>query len=86
MDTLSEVRALLLKRLPRGIDPATLVETTRLGSEGAGLDSIAMVELLLDCEQRFTMSISEEVLADGNLTLGSLVETVREQLAARRQA
>ena len=86
MDTLSEVRALLLKHLPRGTDSATLVEDLRLGSEGAGLDSIAMVELLLDCEQRFTVAISEQILADGHLTLGGLVQTVREHLAARRQA
>ncbi len=76
MDTLSEVRTLLLRHLPRGTDPGPLVEAVRLGSEGAGLDSIAMVELLLDCEQRFAITISDQILADGSLTLGGLVQAV----------
>ena len=85
MDTLGDVRVLLLKQLPRGTDPATLVEDLPLGTSGAGLDSIAMVELLLDCEQLFAVTVSEQILAEGNLTLGGLVQTIREQTVARRQ-
>ncbi|MGE0702651.1 MAG: acyl carrier protein [Vicinamibacterales bacterium] len=83
MDTLSDVRTLLLRHLPRGTDPETLVEGLHLGTGGAGLDSIAMVDLLLDCEQRFAITISEQILADGSFTLGALVQAVRDRVAAR---
>jgi acyl carrier protein len=43
-----------------------------LGSSGLGLDSIAIAEVLLDCERRFGMSFTD--LLDGApITLGSLI-------------
>ena len=83
MDTANEVRLLLLKYLPGGTDPATLGDDLRLGSDGAGLDSISMVELLLDCEARFGIAVHERILMDGALTLGSLIQTVAAAMTMR---
>ena len=44
----------------------------RLGAGGLGLDSIAMVELLLDGERRFGISAAE-LLAGPPLTVGLLL-------------
>ncbi len=43
-----------------------------LGAGGLGLDSIAMVELLLDCEQRFGVDTTE-LLEGAPLTVGRLL-------------
>ena len=43
-----------------------------IGTGGLGLDSIAMVELLLDCEQRFGVDTTE-LLEGEPLTLGRLL-------------
>lgn len=51
----------------------------RLGAGGLGLDSIAMVELLLDCEERFGVRAAE-LLEGAPLTVGILLARVREAL------
>ncbi|HEX3583130.1 MAG TPA: acyl carrier protein [Thermoanaerobaculia bacterium] len=52
---------------------------TPLGSGGLGLDSIALVELLLECEDRFGVEIATEALTASPLTVGALVERIRTQ-------
>jgi len=53
-----------------------LPEDLRLGAGGLGLDSIAMVELLLDCERRF--GISATGLLEGPvITVGRLIAHAR---------
>ncbi len=47
-----------------------------LGRGGLGVDSVALVELLLECERRFSAPFDAELLADGPLTLGRLIEHV----------
>lgn len=49
----------------------------RLGPGGLGLDSIALAELLLDCERRFGLATAAELLAGPPLTVGRLVAHVR---------
>ena len=48
-----------------------------LGSSGLGLDSIAMVEVLLACEELFGVAIAEDALALPSLTVGSLVAALQ---------
>jgi acyl carrier protein len=76
------VRELLRSRAPhRHLSdlPADLPDDLRLGPGGLGLDSIAVVELLLDCERRF--GISPMGLLDGApLTVGRLVAGLRLHL------
>jgi acyl carrier protein len=50
---------------------------TPLGSGGLGLDSIALVEVLLECEDRFGVEVAAEALAQSALTVGLLLETIR---------
>ena len=53
-----------------------LPEDLRLGAGGLGLDSIAMVELLLDCERRFGVPAAG-LLEGAPLTVGRLIAHVR---------
>lgn len=50
---------------------------TPLGSGGLGLDSIALVEVLLECEDRFGVDVAAEALAQSPLTVGLLIEKIR---------
>ena len=50
---------------------------TPLGGGGLGLDSIALVEILLQCEDRFGVEIAAQVLGQSPLTVGLLVQHIR---------
>lgn len=77
MDIEETVRDLVRARSPLARAHAELADDLRLGAGGLGMDSIALVELLLDCEQRFGMSPAD--LLDGPpLTVGRLVAHVRD--------
>ncbi len=45
-----------------------------LGPEGAGLDSVATVELLLACEEALGLPFSADLLDGGPLTVSRLIE------------
>lgn len=80
------VRELLRSRLPRAArEGAALPDELRLGPGGLGLDSIALVELLLECEQRFGEPLAAELLAGEPLTVGRLVERVERAGAERAE-
>jgi acyl carrier protein len=51
-----------------------------LGAGGLGLDSIGMVQLLLQCEERFHVAIAGELLAGEPLTMGRLAAHIRSRL------
>jgi acyl carrier protein len=80
-----EVRELLKARTPLAPERAALSEDLRLGAGGLGLDSISLVELLLDCERRFGVSPAELLAGEEPLTIGCLLAAVRTAtgLAAR---
>ena len=71
------VRDLLRSRAPLARGRADLPDDLPLGPGGLGLDSIALVELLLDCEQRFGIPRPVELLEGEPLTVGRLVAHVR---------
>ena len=71
-EVLSEVHAILGARNP-GVE---LRADVPLGGGGLGLDSIALVEVLLECEERFGVIIVAEMLDRPSLTVGSLVERI----------
>jgi acyl carrier protein len=48
-----------------------------LGGGGLGLDSIALVEVLVECEEQFGVTIAAEMLDQSSLTVGSLVERIQ---------
>jgi acyl carrier protein len=71
------LRELLLARSPlAGNGP--LPDHLRLGAGGLGLDSIALVELLLDCEARFGGHPTDLLLQDAPLTVGRLLAYLRD--------
>ncbi len=80
-DLRREVRGLIARRAPAGAGTVmhgeALGDDLALASGGLGLDSIALVELLLDCEERFGTLGIEELLAGPPLTVGRLVDRVR---------
>jgi acyl carrier protein len=75
------VRDLLRSRAPLARDRADLPDDLRLGTGGLALDSIALVELLLDCERRFGIRAATELLEGEPLTVGLLVAHVRQTVA-----
>ena len=72
-----EVWRLVRSRAPLARDLPDLPGDLRLGSGGLGLDSIALVELLLDCEQRFGIPRPVGLLEGEPLTVSLLVDHVR---------
>ena len=68
---------LVRSRAPLAPGFAELPDDLRLGPGGLGLDSIALVELLLDCEQRFGIPRPAGLLEGEPLTVGRLVDHVR---------
>jgi acyl carrier protein len=73
------VRDLVRARAPLAGMALALDGELRLGAGGAGLDSIALVELLLACSERFAIPLPAELLDDAPapLTVGRLVAAVR---------
>jgi acyl carrier protein len=71
------VRDLLRSRAPLAQGRAELPGELRLGAGGLGMDSIALVELLLECEERFGIPRPVELLEGEPLTVGRLVAHVR---------
>jgi acyl carrier protein len=69
----NEVRDLLRSRAPLARDRAELPEDLRLGAGGLGLDSISLVELLLECERKFGLRGVAELLEGPPLTVGILI-------------
>ena len=72
-----EVWRLVRSRAPLARDLPDLPGDLRLGPGGLGLDSIALVELLLDCEQRFGIPRPVGLLEGEPLTVGRLVDHMR---------
>jgi acyl carrier protein len=71
---------LVRARSPRARERADLPGDLPLGSGGLGLDSIAQVELLLECEQLFGAPVAAELLAGPTLTVDGLVNHLRAVL------
>jgi acyl carrier protein len=69
------VYEILANRWPGRFEDRQLGDHVSLGSEGLGLDSIEIVELVLECEERFGRTGgAEELLEAGPVTLGRLIE------------
>ena len=71
-----DIRHVILRHLPSGAAMVELKAEWPLGQTGAGLDSISLVELLLDCEATFGVSISDRVLQGGVVTVGVILRAI----------
>jgi len=63
-------------RLADAPRPDRLPDDLSLGPAGAGFDSVALVEVVLACEERFAVKIPPEVFEAGVPTIGTLAEAV----------
>jgi acyl carrier protein len=69
----TEVHSIIAARASREV---LLEDDMTLGGDGVGLDSISIAEVLLDCEQRFGIDVTD-FLADGaSITVGRIVRRV----------
>jgi len=73
IDVTGAVSELLHKR-NRGVE---LHPDLLLGNGGLELDSVALVEVLLECEETFGVVLAAELLASPALTVGALVERIQ---------
>ena len=72
-----EIRDFLRALVPLARELGDLPDTLQLGAGGLGLDSIALVELLLECEERFHLPPSLPLLDGPPLTIGLLADHAR---------
>ncbi len=81
MTTTADIRA-ALHRIVRahGASSGELPKDTTLGSNGLGLDSIAIAEVLLDCERTFGASFTD-LLEGEPITLGRLLARAEQNSA-----
>ena len=66
------IRALLQQIAPATCKSSPADDEIPLGTGGAGLDSIALVDLILACEAEFGTSLPAELLGQGPITIASL--------------
>jgi acyl carrier protein len=72
-ETAARVHAILRKRNAH----VELTPELPLGGNGLGLDSISLVEVLLDCELEFGVNIAAELLAEPSITVGALIASIQ---------
>jgi acyl carrier protein len=68
------LRGFLLRRWPGRFGPHELTDERALDSSGLGLDSVEMVEVVLECEERYGVRLPEELLTSVRLTIGGLID------------
>jgi acyl carrier protein len=75
-ETAAIVRDVLASLWPGRFDASQLDEHTSLGEQGLGLDSIEIVELVLECSERLGIPgyDVDELLEAGPVTLGRLID------------
>ncbi len=72
----NDVRA-VIRRQASLSDDVGLPDDLALGSSGLGLDSVAIVELLLACELACGVRLGADVFEGSGVTVGALVSAVR---------
>jgi acyl carrier protein len=76
-DLAAVVRRTVRQHVPSAWQTRDVPDTTPLGRDGLGLDSVGIVELLLDCEQASGVSFPMAAFGERPLTVGILVEHVQ---------
>jgi acyl carrier protein len=74
------VYGILVAQWPGRFRADQLADDVSLGGEGLGLDSIEIVELLLECDERLPASgasrRAEEILDEGPITIGRVIDRI----------
>lgn len=82
MEIEAEVRRLVRRHAPALAADRVLADDVPLGEGVLALDSVALVELLLECESRFGVPVAEELLERRPLTIGVLADHLRRKCPA----
>jgi acyl carrier protein len=73
--TAASVYEILVERWPGRFGNGRLADGVSLGEAGLGLDSIEIVELVLDCEHRLARpGVADTLLDAGPISLGRLID------------
>lgn len=72
-DVADELQQMIRNHVPTLADGG-LGRDVPLGAGGLGLDSVAIVMLLLECEARWAVAFPAELLEQQPLTLGRLID------------
>jgi acyl carrier protein len=73
-----EIRRLLLRHLPPVWSESDLADHLPLGADGLGLDSVGLVEFLLDCEKEWGLPFPAELLGQEGLSVGRVIAHFRQ--------
>jgi acyl carrier protein len=74
-----ELLAILRARVPRPLADEALHSDVSLSRDGLGLDSIAIAEVVLECEDRFGVSLID-LATDDDLKIGELAAALGIEL------
>lgn len=78
-ETAAAVYGLLMSHWPGRFRSDQLADHVSLGADGLGLDSIEIVELLLECDGGGAGSVRiEELLEGGPVSIGRLIDHVMQ--------
>ena len=80
-DVAAIVRDTVRSRVPEGWYGRDLPDDTAVGRTGLALDSIAIVELLLDCEAALGVPFPAAIFDGGPLTVRTLIDHARRSLS-----
>jgi acyl carrier protein len=82
MESISTIiQEIVRTRASRAVAGEELLDDAPLGAGGLGLDSIAIAEVLIDCEQRFGVAVTG-LLEGAPLTLRRLVAHLEQETPA----
>ena len=81
-DVTTELQRMVQNHVPQSWGDGGPGRDVPLGTGGLGMDSVATVMLLLECEARWGVSFPAELLEIQPLTLGHLVDHLRSQPGA----
>lgn len=74
-----ELRQMIQNHLPSGTE---IGWETPFGADGLGMDSVAVVMLLLECEARWGVSFPAELLEQPPLTIHRMIDHLKQQGSA----
>ncbi|MCP2342407.1 acyl carrier protein [Actinomadura rupiterrae] len=84
LDLAAEVKDVMIGVLELGIDRAQLDESVSLYSPAVGLDSLSLLHILVQAEERFGVEIDDEDVMAAELSdVGSLVAMIRTVVDAK---
>ena len=79
-DIAEDVKAIIVEKL--GVDPAEVTETASFQND-LGADSLDIVDLIMEFEKKFEISIPDEDAGDKIATVGDAVKYIEEKVNSK---